>query len=221
MRLLVVEDEEKLNSVLCKRFRKQGYSVDSCLNGEDASDYVFCGEYDAVILDVMLPGKTGFEVLEEMREAGNDTPVIMLTARDTVDDKVNGLDLGADDYLTKPFSFDELMARIRVITRKHSGSSTNIYECEGLKIDTSAKSVYRDDEKVDLSLKEYNILEVLMMNKGKVLSRDEILSHISDYGYEGGSNVVDVYIRFLRKKIDEGHDRKYIETVRGQGYVVR
>ncbi len=221
MRILVVEDEESLNEVIVKHLKKQGYSVDSCLDGDDASYYLDMSEYDAVLLDVMLPGKDGWEILREIREAGKDTPVMMLTARDSVEDKVKGLDEGADDYLTKPFSFDELMARIRMITRKHTGKHSNVYKFEDLTVDSGAKLVERDGEKIDLSAKEYALLELLIMNKGMVLSRDTIEEHLWDYEYEGASNMVDVYIRYLRKKIDEGHSRKLIQTVRGQGYVMR
>ena len=221
MKILVVEDEESLNEVIVKHLKKQGYSVDSCMDGNDASYYLDMSEYDAVLLDVMLPGKTGWEVLSEMRESGNDTPVMMLTARDSVDDKVKGLDEGADDYLTKPFSFEELMARIRMITRKRAGKHTNVYQFEDLIVDSGAKTVERAGEKIDLSAKEFALLELLIMNKGMVLSRDTIEEHLWDYEYEGASNMVDVYIRYLRKKIDENHSRKLIQTVRGQGYVMR
>ena len=221
MKILVVEDEESLNEVIVKHLKKQGYSVDSCMDGNDASYYLDMSEYDAVLLDVMLPGKTGWEVLSEMRESGNDTPVMMLTARDSVDDKVKGLDEGADDYLTKPFSFEELMARIRMITRKRAGKHTNVYQFEDLTVDSGAKTVERAGEKIDLSAKEFALLELLIMNKGMVLSRDTIEEHLWDYEYEGASNMVDVYIRYLRKKIDENHSRKLIQTVRGQGYVMR
>ena len=177
--------------------------------------------YDAILLDVMLPGKSGFEILEDMRKSGNNTPVLMLTARDTVEDKVRGLDSGADDYLTKPFSFDELMARIRMITRKRSGNSTNVYKYKDLVVDSGAKKVTRNGVEISLSAKEFALIELLIINQGIVLSRDEIESHLWDYNYEGASNMVDVYIRYLRKKIDEDQEIKLIQTVRGQGYVLR
>ena len=185
------------------------------------SYYLDMSEYDAVLLDVMLPGKTGWEILREMRADGNDTPVMMLTARDSVEDKVKGLDEGADDYLTKPFSFEELLARIRMITRKRAGKHTNVYKFEDLTVDSGAKTVERGGEMIDLSAKEFALLELLIMNKGMVLSRETIEQHLWDYEYEGASNMVDVYIRYLRKKIDENHARKLIQTVRGQGYVMR
>ncbi len=221
MKILVVEDEESLNEVIVKHLKKQGYSVDSCLTGDDVSYYLDMSEYDAVLLDVMLPGKTGWEILREMRADGNDTPVMMLTARDSVEDKVKGLDEGADDYLTKPFSFEELLARIRMITRKRAGKHTNVYKFEDLTVDSGAKTVERGGEIIDLSAKEFALLELLIMNKGMVLSRETIEEHLWDYEYEGASNMVDVYIRYLRKKIDENHARKLIQTVRGQGYVMR
>ncbi len=221
MKILVVEDEESLNEVIVKHLKKQGYSVDSCLDGNDVAYYLDMSEYDAVLLDVMLPNKSGWEILREMRSSGNDTPVMMLTARDSVEDKVKGLDEGADDYLTKPFSFEELMARIRMITRKRAGKHSNVYQFEDLTVDSGAKLVERAGEKIDLSAKEFALLELLIMNKGMVLSRDTIEEHLWDYEYEGASNMVDVYIRYLRKKIDENHSRKLIQTVRGQGYVMR
>lgn len=221
MKILVVEDEESLNEVIVKHLKKQGYSVDSCLTGDEVSYYLDMSEYDAVLLDVMLPGKTGWEILREMRADGNDTPVMMLTARDSVEDKVKGLDEGADDYLTKPFSFEELLARIRMITRKRAGKHTNVYKFEDLTVDSGAKTVERGGEMIDLSAKEFALLELLIMNKGMVLSRETIEEHLWDYEYEGASNMVDVYIRYLRKKIDENHARKLIQTVRGQGYVMR
>lgn len=221
MKLLVVEDEESLNEVIVKHLKKQGYSVDSCLDGDSVSYYLEMSEYDAVLLDVMLPGKSGFDILREMRQNGDDTPVLMLTARDSVEDKVKGLDTGADDYLTKPFSFDELMARIRMITRKRAGKHSNVYTYDDLVVDSGAKTVTRAGESIDLSAKEFALLELLIMNKGIVLTRETIEDHLWDYEYEGASNMVDVYIRYLRKKIDEGHDRKLIQTVRGQGYVMR
>lgn len=221
MKILVVEDEESLNEVIVKHLKKQGYSVDSCLTGDDVSYFLDMSEYDAVLLDVMLPGKTGWEILREMRADGNDTPVMMLTARDSVEDKVKGLDEGADDYLTKPFSFEELLARIRMITRKRAGKHSNVYKFEDLTVDSGAKTVERGGEMIDLSAKEFALLELLIMNKGMVLSRETIEEHLWDYEYEGASNMVDVYIRYLRKKIDENHARKLIQTVRGQGYVMR
>ncbi len=221
MKILVVEDEENLNEVIVKHLKKQGYSVDSCLDGSNVSYYLDMSEYDAVLLDVMLPGKSGFEILSDMRAGGDETPVLMLTAKDSVEDKVKGLDSGADDYLTKPFSFDELMARIRMITRKKAGRHTNVFHFEDLTVDTGAKTVERAGESIDLSAKEFALLELLIMNIGIVLSRETIEEHLWDYEYEGASNMVDVYIRYLRKKIDEKHDRKLIQTVRGQGYVMR
>lgn len=221
MRILVVEDEKHLNEVLVKHLKKQGYSVDSCYDGNDAMYYIGDSEYDAILLDIMLPGRSGMEILTEMRSSGNNTPVLMLTAMDSIEDKVRGLDSGADDYLTKPFSFDELMARIRMVTRKKAGRSTNTFVFEDLKVDSGSKKVKRAGKPIDLSAKEFALLELLIRNVDVVLSRDTIKDHLWDYEYEGASNMVDVYIRYLRKKIDDGHDRKLIQTVRGQGYVMR
>lgn len=221
MRILIAEDEKTLNRILVKQFNKLGYSVDSCFDGESVSDYLSCADYDAVVLDVMMPGKDGFEVLREMRSAGNSTPVIFLTAKSDIEDRVFGLDSGADDYLVKPFSFDELAARVRLITRKQTGNSSNVYSVGGLTVDLKSRKVERDGRDIDLSSKEYAILECLIRNAGTVMTREKIENSVWNYDYAGGTNVIDVYIRYLRKKIDEGYEKKLIHTVRGAGYVLR
>ncbi|MDO4293571.1 MAG: response regulator transcription factor [Eubacteriales bacterium] len=221
MRLLVAEDEKDLNDVLSKTLIKNHYSVDSCFDGEEALDFLSMAEYDAVILDIMLPKKSGLEVLRSLRSAGNRTPVLLLTAKNSVADRVAGLDEGADDYLTKPFAFDELLARIRVMLRRESGRTDHCYRIANLTIDCDARTVYRDDTPISLSSREFSILEYLAGNQGIVLSRDKIEQHIWNYDYEGGSNVVDVYIRYLRKKIDDGYTPRLIHTVRGAGYVLK
>ena len=178
-------------------------------------------EYDAVVLDIMMPKKDGISVLKEMRSAGNNTPVIFLTAKDSIEDRVSGLDSGANDYLIKPFSFDELLARIRAMTRKSSGNLSNIFTAADLTLDTSAHTVYRAGKEITLSAKEFSLLEYLLRNKGRVLTRDMIENNIWNFDYEGGTNAVDVYIRYLRKKIDDAFEPKLIHTVRGSGYVLK
>ena len=221
MRLLVVEDEKKLNDLITKKLEKEYYGVDSCFDGEEAVRYVEGTEYDAIILDIMLPKLDGFEVIKKIRAKKNKVPILLLTARDNIDDKVKGLDYGADDYLVKPFIFEELMARIRVLLRRNSGNADNVITVANLKIDLDAKTVFRDDLLIKLSGREYSILEYLIRNKGKILSRERIEDHIWNYDYEGGTNVIDVYIRYLRKKIDDNYTPKLIHTIRGLGYVLR
>lgn len=221
MRLLVVEDEKKLNDLVTKKLEKEYYGVDSCFDGEEAVRYVEGTEYDAIILDIMLPKLDGFEVIKRIRAKKNKVPILLLTARDNIDDKVKGLDYGADDYLVKPFIFEELMARIRVLLRRNSGNADNVITIANLKVDLDAKTVFRDNVLIKLSGREYSILEYLIRNKGKILPRERIEDHIWNYEYEGGTNVIDVYIRYLRKKIDDGYTPKLIHTVRGLGYVLR
>ncbi len=221
MRILLAEDERDMNKIITKKLTSEGYAVDSCYDGETALDYISSTEYDVVILDVMMPKQDGFEVLKTMRSKCIETPVIFLTARDAVSDRVKGLDLGANDYLIKPFSFEELMARIRVMTRLKSGKSTSILSVSDLTLDISSHVVKRGDTVISLSAKEYAILKYMIYNVGIVLSREKIENHIWNYDYEGGTNVVDVYIRYLRKKIDSDFDTKLIHTVRGSGYVLR
>ncbi|HJD26572.1 MAG TPA: response regulator transcription factor [Candidatus Blautia intestinipullorum] len=223
MRILIAEDEKDLNRLLKKRLENQKYTVDACFDGEEALDYLAAADYDAVILDIMMPKKNGLQVLQHIRNRKKNTPVLLLTARDSVEDRVAGLDAGADDYLIKPFAFEELLARIRVMLRKNSSAETktNVVKIADLTVDLNTQKVYRGDKEISLSSREFSILRYLCMNKGIVLSRDKIEEHIWNYDYAGGSNVVDVYIRYLRKKIDEGFSPKLIHTVRGAGYVLR
>ncbi len=221
MRILVVEDERSLNRIITKRLEKEGFSVDNCFDGEDAISYIDMGEFDAIILDIMIPKIDGYKVLEHIRSKNIDTPVLFLTAKDSIDDRVKGLDLGADDYLVKPFAFDELLARIRVMVRKNAGSVTNVLTVADLSVDIKARRVYRGKTEISLSAKEFDILEYLIRNKDIVLSREKIESHIWNFDYSGGSNVIDVYIRYLRKKIDDPYKKKLIHTIRGAGYVLR
>lgn len=221
MRILLAEDEKSLNRIITKQFKAAGYSVDSCFDGGEAYDLITSTDYDAAVFDVMMPIMNGFELVKKIRAHGIDTPVLFLTARDSIEDRVTGLDIGADDYLIKPFSFDELSARLRVMTRKKYGEKTGIISVGDLTVDTAARRVERAGREISLSAKEYELLQYLVMNKGVVLSREKIEDHIWNYDYEGGTNVVDVYIRYLRKKIDEGEDIKLIHTVRGAGYVIK
>ncbi len=221
MRILVVEDEKKLNDLLVKKLKLEHYSVDACFDGNDALDYVAFAEYDAIILDIMLPGISGLEFLKRIRSQNNKTPVLLLTARDSIEDRVKGLDTGADDYLVKPFAFDELLARIRVMIRRSSNHVSNVFTVADLTLDCDARRVMRGDVEITLSSKEFSILEYMVRNRGIVLSREKISHHIWNYDYEGGSNVVDVYIRYLRVKIDSDFEPKLIHTVRGTGYVLR
>lgn len=221
MRILFAEDERDLNDIITKKLTSQGYSVDSVYDGEEAIDILSYTDYDAVILDIMMPKADGFAVLRALRSKGKNTPVLFLTARDSVQDRVAGLDSGANDYLVKPFSVEELLARIRAMTRTAFGVSDSLLTVGDLTMDTAAKVVKRGGKEIPLSAKEYALLEYLMHNAGIVLSREKIENHIWNFDYEGGTNVVDVYIRYLRKKIDEGYDKKLIHTVRGRGYVLR
>lgn len=221
MRILVVEDEKDLNKIISKKLSLDGYSVDSCFDGEEAEAFLFAAEYDAVILDIMMPKKDGLTLLRELREKKNNVPVLLLTAKDSISDRVTGLDSGANDYLIKPFSFDELSARIRAMLRKSAGVASNVITVADLSVNTETKEVLRGGKRIDLSAKEYALLEYLARNKGIVLSREKIENHIWNFDYEGGTNVIDVYISYLRRKIDFGFDKKLICTVRGSGYVLR
>ena len=221
MRILIAEDERDLNEMIRKKLTSEGYSVDTCYDGEDALAYLDVTEYDGVILDIMMPGRDGLQVLREMRRKGIHTPVMFLTARDSIEDRVKGLDAGATDYVVKPFSFKELMARVRAMTREKYGTSSSILQVGDLTMDTASQKVARGERNIDLSEKEYALLRYMMTNSGIVLSRDMIEDHVWNYDYEGGTNVVDVYIRYLRRKIDEGEEQKLIQTVRGRGYVIR
>lgn len=221
MRILIAEDEKSLNRIIAKQLKASGYSVDCAFNGEEAYDLISVTDYDAAVFDVMMPKTDGFALLKKIRNEGNNLPVLFLTARDSIEDRVEGLDIGADDYLVKPFAFEELLARIRVLIRKNSVSNSNVISVADLTVDISRRTVTRGGKEISLSAKEYELLQYLAVNNGIVLSREKIEDHIWNYDYEGGTNVVDVYIRYLRKKIDEGYDKKLIHTVRGMGYVLR
>lgn len=221
MRLLVVEDEKNLNKTLTERLTKVGYTVDSCFDGEDALYYIENTQYDGIILDVMMPKVNGFEVLRIMRKKKKLTPVLMLTAKDSDEDIINGLDTGANDYLTKPFSFDVFCARIRAMLRVKETMTGTVLEVADLSVDTATRIVKRNEEIIELSAKEYSVLEYLMRNKGIVLSKEKIEENIQNYDYEGTSDVVKVYIHHLRKKIDDKFEKKLLHTIKNVGYVIK
>lgn len=221
MRLLLAEDEQDLNRLITRKLTSAGYSVDSFLDGEEAIHVLSYTDYDGVILDIMMPKADGFAVLRALRERGKTTPVLFLTARDAIADRVRGLDSGANDYLVKPFAFEELLARIRAMTRLSFGAAESVLTVGDLTLNLATQEVRRGGQPITLSAKEYALLEYLMHNQGIVLSREKIENHIWNLDYEGGTNVVDVYISYLRKKIDEGRKEKLIHTVRGRGYVLR
>lgn len=221
MRILLAEDEKNLNEVIRKQLVRAGYAVDAVTDGEEAMDYLLSSSYDVAILDIMMPKRDGLSVLTEYRSHGGVAPVLFLTARDSIDDRVKGLDLGADDYLVKPFSFEELLARIRVLTRRSKEHKDPVIRVSDLELDTSRRSVKRGGREIALSSREFSLLEYLMMNSGMVLSREKLIAHVWSYDYEGDSNLIDVYIRYLRRKIDDEYDEKLIHTVRGAGYVLR
>jgi DNA-binding response OmpR family regulator len=220
MRVLVAEDHASLARSIANGLREEGYAVDLTFDGDEALRYASDNPYDCVILDVMMPGKTGWQVVETLRRNGSMTPVLFLTAKDTVEDRVKGLNLGADDYLVKPFAFDELLARVRAIIRRGHNRASKAIKIADLEIDTAAKNVSRAGQSITLSAREYALLEYLALRGGEVVSRSEIWEHLYDQNDETVSNVVDVYIGYLRGKIDRDHDLKLIHTRRGMGYVL-
>ncbi len=221
MRLLIAEDEKHLNKTLNERLTKAGYTVDSCFDGEDAVYYIENTQYDGIILDVMMPKINGFEVLRVMSDKKILTPVLMLTAKDSDEDIITGLDLGANDYLTKPFSFNVLCARIRAMLRVKENVTGTVLEIADLTVDTITRVVKRGDTVIELSSKEYSVLEYLMRNKGIIVSKEKIEENIWNYEYEGSSDVIKVYIHHLRKKIDGNFDKKLLHTIKNVGYVIK
>ena len=221
MRVLVVEDDVKMAALLRRGLTEEGLSPDVARTGDDALWMAAATDYDAVVLDVMLPGADGFDVCRRLREAGTWAPVLMLTARDAVEDRVAGLDAGADDYLTKPFSFGELLARLRALGRRPPVERPTVLRVGDLRLDPATHEVWRGDREIHLSSKEFALLETFLRRPGEVLSRFHLLEHCWDYGYENRSNVVDVYVRYLREKIDRPFGRESLETVRGAGYRLR
>jgi two-component system, OmpR family, response regulator len=221
MRALVVEDELKMAALIRRGLVEEGYAADVARTGEEAVWMARATPYDAIVLDVMLPGQNGLEVCRLLRESGVWSPILMLTARDGVEDKVSGLDSGADDYLTKPFSFAELLARLRALTRRGPSERPAVLEAGSLRLDPATRQAWRGDVEIDLSAKEFALLETFMRRAGDVLSRLDLLEHAWDYGYDNKSNVVDVYVGYLRGKIDRPFGTDSLETVRGVGYRLR
>ena len=221
MRVLIVEDELKMASLIRRGLVEEGHAADVARTGEDALWMAQAHAYDAVVLDVMLPGMSGFEACRRLRNGGVWTPVLMLTARDAVDDRVGGLDAGADDYLTKPFSFAELLARLRAVGRRGGVERPAVLEVDDLRLDPATRRAWRGESEIHLSPKEFALLEAFMRRPGQVLTRLQLLEHAWDFAYENRSNVVDVYVRYLRQKIDRPFATSSLETVRGVGYRLR
>jgi two-component system, OmpR family, response regulator len=221
MRALVVEDDVKLAALLRRGLQEEGHVADVAGTGDDALWMAGATEYDVIVLDVRLAGIDGFEVCRRLRRRGVWSPVLMLTARDAVEDRVEGLDAGADDYLTKPFSFAELLARLRALGRRGPVERPPVLEVGSLRLDPATRQVWRGDQEIALSTKEFALLETFMRRPGQVLSRYDLLEHAWDYGYENRSNVVEVYVRYLREKIDRPFGEQSLETVRGAGYRLR
>lgn len=220
MRILIVEDDRKVGAFLQKGLREEQYAVDLCQDGTEAAYLAQVNSYDVIILDIMLPGKDGFLVCKELRENSVLTPILMLTAKDSLEDKITGFSEGADDYLTKPFSFEELLARIRALLRRSQDYKTGVLKVDDLVMDPLRRTVSRGGKAINLTGKEYALLEYLMRNKGRSVSQSMIIEHVWDRNYEGASNVVNVYINHLREKIDKDAEVKLIKTMRGHGYKI-
>lgn len=220
MRILLVEDEHRVAGFIAKGLRERAYAVDIARDGEEALYYGGVNEYDLVILDVMLPVKDGYAVCRELRGAGFRTPILMLTARDAVDDRVRGLDCGADDYLTKPFDFKELLARLRALSRRSTGIRPEMIQVADVSLNTASHAVTRAGKTIGLTAKEYALLEFLMLNQDRVVNREQIAQHVWDENFDPFSNIIDVYVRRLRAKLDAGFRRPLIHTRRGEGYIL-
>jgi DNA-binding response OmpR family regulator len=222
MRVLVVEDERKVASFIRQGLQEEGYAVELASDGEEALDLILQGPpYDLIVLDVMLPRRDGFGVVRAVRERGLETPVLLLTARDSVGDRVSGLDLGADDYLTKPFAFDEFLARVRALLRRGQGQRAPLLRLGTLSLDPATRRVVRANRRIDLTAREYALLECFMRNVGRVLSRSQLAERVWGLDFDPGSNVVDVYVGYLRRKIDGPGDARLLHTLRGAGYVMK
>lgn len=221
MRLLFAEDQPQLRRSVSRALTAAGYSVDAAADGAEALEDLEGASYDAIVLDVMMPRVDGLTVLRTLRGRGDATPVLLLTARDAVEQRVEGLDAGADDYLVKPFALEELLARLRVLTRRKGSGLTNVYTLADLTVDVSARTAERGGTELSLSAREYALLEYLIRNNGIILSREQIENNLWNYDYAGGTNVVDVYISYLRKKLDGGREKKLLRTVRGMGWVLK
>lgn len=221
MRILLVEDDHRISSFVAKGLRADSYAVDTASDGEEGLYLSSINQYDLFILDINLPVKDGFEVCREIRQSGNKKPILMLTARDAVDDLITGLDIGADDYLTKPFEVRELLARVRALLRRHSEIRDRSIVIDDLEIDTLSRTAKRKGKEIELTTKEYSLLEFLAVNRGKVVGREEISDHVWDDSFDPFSNLIEVYIKRLRTKLDDGSEKQLIQTRRGSGYVLR
>ena len=221
MKILVIEDEKKVSNFIKRGLEESGYTVDAAKDGEEGLYKVESEEYDLIILDLILPRKNGIEVCKELRQMKLNVPILILSAKDTVDDKVIGLDSGADDYLTKPFAFNELLARVRALLRRGEALSQVKLQVGDLMLDSVTREVTRGGREIKLTNREYSLLEYLMLNSGKVLSRTQLSEHVWDYTFDTFSNVIDVYVNYLRNKIDRDYNVKLLNTVRGVGYVLR
>ena len=221
MKLLVIEDEKKIATLLQKGLREQGYAVDLTHDGDEGLDRAVSEPYDAIVLDLMLPGRDGLSVLRTLRDRKITTPVMVLTARGEVSDRVEGLNTGADDYMAKPFAMDELVARLRALMRRVTGENISLYKVGDLTMNLVSREVTRGNRKIDLTAREFRLLEHLMRSPGQVLTRTQIIERVWEYHFDPGTNLVDVYIQRLRRKIDDGEDVKMIQTVRGVGYCIK
>lgn len=221
MKVLIVESEKRLNNVINRYLKNEGYGVDSAFDGEEALDYLEVGSYDAIITDMRISKINGYQLVKNMRDNNINTPVLMLSARDSLEDKVRGLNIGADDVIVKPFEFEELIARIRAIVRRQYGNTSNVLSVKNIILDMSEKSIKKGNKIIELTGKEYEIFEYLMQNKGKVISKEHILEHLWGFDYLGGSNIVEVLVKNIRKKISPNDSTSIIQTKRGLGYVIR
>jgi len=221
LRILVVEDEKKVAHFVKKGLLEEGYAVDVVHNGKDGLNFATDQSYDLIILDIYLPGIDGLTILKRLRDGKVETPVLLLTVRATIEDKVLGLDAGADDYLTKPFAFEELIARVRALLRRKRDADATVIQVADLTLDPVRRIVTRKGQEIALTLKEFSLLEYFMRNEGRVLTRTMITDHVWNYDFDTETNVIDVYVNYLRKKIDAGHDVKLIHTVRGVGYILK
>ena len=221
MRILVIEDEAKVGSFIRRALEEDCAAVDLCRDGGQGLEWALSGSYDIIILDLMLPGMPGLEILKRIRKEGLQAPVLILTARSQVGQKVQGLDAGADDYLTKPFAIEELLARVRVLLRRGYGEAKGILEVDDLVLNPASRDVTRGGQRIELTTKEYALLEYLMRNAGRVLTRPMISEHVWNLDFDTFTNLIDVYVNYLRNKIDKGHERKLIQTVRGTGYILK
>jgi heavy metal response regulator len=221
MRILLVEDEKKVASFIKKGLEDEYYTVDVAYDGKEGSKLALSEEYDLIILDLMLPYKDGITILKEIRDAKISVPILILTAKGSIQDKVTGLDSGADDYLSKPFSFDELLARIRALLRRYSSEKSNILKANDLVMDINSRKVFRKDKEIQLTSKEFSILEYLLKNKNRIVTRAKLIEHVYEYNFDPETNLIDVYINRLRNKIDKNFDKPLIHTIRGSGYILK